>query len=98
MSILRPSSGVNLNHARRLKRFDESNQSKITSKATTPPRSVVGIGGKGAQLATAVIARLIELRFEYHKCTVAKPDYSEAKIVLAMVPKLPVTLNLAPPI
>ncbi|KAI0290462.1 bifunctional phosphatase [Russula brevipes] len=45
-----------------LRRFDESNQSKIASKATTPPRSVVGIGGK-----------------------VAKPDYSEAKIVLAMV-------------
>jgi hypothetical protein len=34
---------------RRLKQFDESIQSKITSKATTPPRSVVGIGGKGAQ-------------------------------------------------
>ncbi|KAF8479012.1 bifunctional 6-phosphofructo-2-kinase/fructose-2,6-bisphosphate 2-phosphatase [Russula ochroleuca] len=45
-----------------LRRFDESNQSKITSQATTPPKSVVGIGGK-----------------------VAKPDYSEAKIVLAMV-------------
>ncbi|KAA1478775.1 bifunctional 6-phosphofructo-2-kinase/fructose-2,6-bisphosphate 2-phosphatase [Dentipellis sp. KUC8613] len=46
-----------------LKQFDESNQpSRIGSHPTTPPRSVVGIGGK-----------------------VAKPDYSEAKIVLAMV-------------
>ncbi|KAI0253917.1 bifunctional 6-phosphofructo-2-kinase/fructose-2,6-bisphosphate 2-phosphatase [Lactifluus subvellereus] len=45
-----------------LRQFDQSNPSKITSQATTPPRSVVGIGGK-----------------------VAKPDYSEAKIVLAMV-------------
>ncbi|KAN0105247.1 bifunctional 6-phosphofructo-2-kinase [Russula decolorans] len=47
---------------RLLRQFDESHQSKITSQATTPPRSVVGIGGKGT-----------------------KPDYSEAKIVLAMV-------------
>ncbi|ETW85635.1 hypothetical protein HETIRDRAFT_32529 [Heterobasidion irregulare TC 32-1] len=46
-----------------LKQFDESNiSSRKGSQATTPPRSVVGIGGK-----------------------VAKPDYSEAKIVLAMV-------------
>ncbi|TFY65678.1 hypothetical protein EVG20_g5410 [Dentipellis fragilis] len=46
-----------------LKQFDESNQpSRLGSHPTTPPRSVVGIGGK-----------------------VAKPDYSEAKIVLAMV-------------
>ncbi|KAI9434023.1 bifunctional 6-phosphofructo-2-kinase/fructose-2,6-bisphosphate 2-phosphatase [Lactarius indigo] len=45
-----------------LRQFDESNPSKITSKAATPPRSVVGIGGK-----------------------VEKPDYSEAKIILAMV-------------
>ncbi|KAI0303435.1 bifunctional phosphatase [Multifurca ochricompacta] len=45
-----------------LRQFDESNPSKITSQAATPPRPVVGIGGK-----------------------VAKPDYSEAKIVLAMV-------------
>ncbi|KAI0362795.1 bifunctional 6-phosphofructo-2-kinase/fructose-2,6-bisphosphate 2-phosphatase [Trametes cingulata] len=46
-----------------LKQFDQSNAaSRIISQASTPPRSVVGIGGK-----------------------VAKPDYSEAKIVLAMV-------------
>ncbi|KAI8998941.1 hypothetical protein BD414DRAFT_138619 [Trametes punicea] len=46
-----------------LKQFDQSNAtSRIMSQASTPPRSVVGIGGK-----------------------VAKPDYSEAKIVLAMV-------------
>ncbi|KAH9967908.1 bifunctional phosphatase [Russula dissimulans] len=45
-----------------LRQFDESIQSRIASQSTTPPRSVVGIGGK-----------------------VAKPDYSEAKIVLAMV-------------
>ncbi|KAJ3476515.1 hypothetical protein NLI96_g11102 [Meripilus lineatus] len=46
-----------------LKRFDQSTAtSRIGSQAGTPPRSVVGIGGK-----------------------VAKPDYSEAKIVLAMV-------------
>ncbi|KAL1947499.1 hypothetical protein VTO73DRAFT_13223 [Trametes versicolor] len=45
-----------------LKQFDQSNAtSRIMSQASTP-RSVVGIGGKGA-----------------------KPDYSEAKIVLAMV-------------
>lgn len=37
-------------NSRRLRQFDESNQSKITSQATTPPRSVVGIGGKGALL------------------------------------------------
>ncbi|KAI0262942.1 bifunctional 6-phosphofructo-2-kinase/fructose-2,6-bisphosphate 2-phosphatase [Gloeopeniophorella convolvens] len=48
----------------RLRQFDaESNlPSKMVSQAATPPKSVVGIGGK-----------------------VAKPDYSEAKIVLAMV-------------
>ncbi|KAI0781273.1 bifunctional 6-phosphofructo-2-kinase/fructose-2,6-bisphosphate 2-phosphatase [Trametes elegans] len=46
-----------------LKQFDQSNAaSRMLSQASTPPRSVVGIGGK-----------------------VAKPDYSEAKIVLAMV-------------
>ncbi|TDL27187.1 bifunctional 6-phosphofructo-2-kinase/fructose-2,6-bisphosphate 2-phosphatase [Rickenella mellea] len=46
-----------------LKRFDETNAStRKGSEASTPPRSVVGIGNK-----------------------VAKPDYSEAKIVLAMV-------------
>lgn len=41
----------NLN-TRRLRQFDQSHQSKITSQATTPPRSVVGIGGKGALLST----------------------------------------------
>ncbi|KAI0036638.1 bifunctional 6-phosphofructo-2-kinase/fructose-2,6-bisphosphate 2-phosphatase [Vararia minispora EC-137] len=47
----------------RLKQFDESQVgSRIMSQSATPPRSVVGIGGR-----------------------VAKPDYSEAKIVLAMV-------------
>ncbi|KAH9946407.1 bifunctional 6-phosphofructo-2-kinase/fructose-2,6-bisphosphate 2-phosphatase [Epithele typhae] len=46
-----------------LKEFDQSTAtSRIMSQASTPPRSVVGIGGK-----------------------VGKPDYSEAKIVLAMV-------------
>ncbi|KAI0049684.1 bifunctional 6-phosphofructo-2-kinase/fructose-2,6-bisphosphate 2-phosphatase [Auriscalpium vulgare] len=46
-----------------LKQFDESHiGSRLASQAATPPRSVVGIGGK-----------------------VAKPDYSDAKIVLAMV-------------
>ena len=55
---LRPISGSrvrskpnNLN-TRRLRQFDQSHQSKITSQATTPPRSVVGIGGKGALLST----------------------------------------------
>ncbi|OBZ75297.1 Fructose-2,6-bisphosphatase [Grifola frondosa] len=49
--------------ALRLKQFDQSTAtSRLTSQSITPPRSVVGIGGK-----------------------VAKPDYSEAKIVLAMV-------------
>ena len=36
--------------AYRLRQFDESNPSKITSQAVTP-RSVVGIGGKGTHLA-----------------------------------------------
>nr|VWO99091.1 GTP-binding protein RHO1 [Ganoderma boninense] len=46
-----------------LKQFDQSTAtSRLMSQASTPPRSVVGIGGK-----------------------VARPDYSEAKIVLAMV-------------
>ncbi|KAI1790706.1 bifunctional 6-phosphofructo-2-kinase/fructose-2,6-bisphosphate 2-phosphatase [Ganoderma leucocontextum] len=46
-----------------LKQFDQSTAtSRLISQASTPPRSVVGIGGK-----------------------VARPDYSEAKIVLAMV-------------
>ncbi|OCH95219.1 bifunctional 6-phosphofructo-2-kinase/fructose-2,6-bisphosphate 2-phosphatase [Obba rivulosa] len=47
-----------------LKQFDQSTAagSRIASQSVTPPRSVVGIGGK-----------------------VAKPDYSEAKIILAMV-------------
>ncbi|EJF62512.1 bifunctional 6-phosphofructo-2-kinase/fructose-2,6-bisphosphate 2-phosphatase [Dichomitus squalens LYAD-421 SS1] len=46
-----------------LKQFDQSTAtSRAISQTATPPRSVVGIGGK-----------------------VGKPDYSEAKIVLAMV-------------
>lgn len=46
-----------------LKQFDQSTAtSRLMSQASTPPRSVVGIGGK-----------------------VARPDYSEARIVLAMV-------------
>ncbi|KAI0282603.1 bifunctional phosphatase [Russula aff. rugulosa BPL654] len=64
--MLSPTHGARSNSfgagGRLLRQFDESHQSKITSQATTPPRSVVGIGGKGT-----------------------KPDYSEAKIVLAMV-------------
>jgi hypothetical protein len=54
---LRPISGSrvrsrpNNSNTRRLRQFDESHQSKITSQATTPPRSVVGIGGKGTLLS-----------------------------------------------
>ena len=42
-------------YAYRLRQFDESNPSKITSQAVTP-RSVVGIGGKGSHLTPLVNA------------------------------------------
>lgn len=64
----------------RLKKFDQSAaSSRKGSQAPTPPRSVVGIGNKGNPFS--IIFHADDLR-EY---TVAKPDYSEAKIVLAMV-------------
>ncbi|KAG6813903.1 hypothetical protein H0H92_005752 [Tricholoma furcatifolium] len=62
-----------------LKRFDESTfSSRIGSQAATPPQSVKGIGGKGmfVHLAGKLFPDLEQ---------VAKPDYSESKIVLAMV-------------
>jgi hypothetical protein len=63
-----------------LKQFDQSTLvSRKDSQSTTPPLSVKGIGGKGAHLL--VLAFIPELRR-----VVAKPDYSESKIVLAMVP------------
>ena len=65
----------------RLKQFDQSTQiSRVGSQAATPPRSVVGIGNKGKSLTTRV--HLLITRHDY---PVAKPDYSEAKIVVAMV-------------
>jgi len=53
--LLKPISAVVLaqgltTYTCRLRKFDQSNQSKIPSQATTPPKSVVGIGGKGAPL------------------------------------------------
>ena len=72
--------------AYRLRQFDESNPSKITSQAVTP-RSVVGIGGKGTHLAYGQHRTC--LRFKMPLNVVEKPDYSEAKIVLAMVLRPP---------
>ena len=66
-------------YAYRLRQFDESNPSKITSQAVTP-RSVVGIGGKGSHLALLLMQDVFTI-----SNVVEKPDYSEAKIVLAMV-------------
>jgi hypothetical protein len=63
----------------RLRQFDESNPSKITSQAVTP-RSVVGIGGKGTLSALLLTWDVFTI-----SNVVEKPDYSEAKIVLAMV-------------
>lgn len=69
----------------RLKRFDESTiTSRRGSQAATPPIAVKGIGGKG------VSKPLILLQPSFpnvDSCTrtVAKPDYSDNKIVLAMV-------------
>ncbi|SRR6266404_4307585 len=48
--------------AYRLKQFDESNPSKITSQAATPPRSVVGIGGKGNALTLLSIPGVFQLK------------------------------------
>jgi hypothetical protein len=72
----------------RLKQFDQSAsatplrklEGSITSSASTP-KSVIGIGNKGGLDRSPGIERiLISLTF-----VVARPDYSEAKIVLAMV-------------
>ncbi|OJT14217.1 Fructose-2,6-bisphosphatase [Trametes pubescens] len=63
----------------RLKQFDQSNAtSRIMSQASTP-RSVVGIGGKGTSGDASLENTFL------NACVGAKPDYSEAKIVLAMV-------------
>lgn len=64
----------------RLKRFDESTVvSRMGSQAATPPLSVKGIGNKGSR-SSDLFALFLIFRFP-----VAKPDYSESKIVLAMV-------------
>lgn len=64
-----------------MKRFDETNAVKVVrSEASTPPRSVVGIGNKGERQIMYDGPTPQSL-----PRTVAKPDYSEAKIVLAMV-------------
>jgi len=61
----------------RLKQFDQSSASSRGGYST--PKSVVGIGGKGA-LVLLSLPPLILI-----PSSVAKPDYSEAKIVIAMV-------------
>ncbi|KAF7983150.1 hypothetical protein HWV62_24137 [Athelia sp. TMB] len=80
MSGNQPPAMFGAGDADRLKKFDESAaSSRKGSQAPTPPRSVVGIGNKGK-------SGLFPLRLPSNSfLTVAKPDYSEAKIVLAMV-------------
>ncbi|KIN93027.1 hypothetical protein M404DRAFT_36472 [Pisolithus tinctorius Marx 270] len=64
-----------------LKQFDQSAaSSRKGSQAPTPPRSVVGIGNKGNRNSLPAL-----VHGSYQPYPVAKPDYSEAKIVLAMV-------------
>jgi len=69
------------NNTKRLKEFDQSTVvSRKGSQAPTPPTSVKGIGGKGAWGIRN------DWRRDLWECyIVAKPDYSESKIVLAMV-------------
>ena len=62
---------------RRLKQFDESIQSKITSTATTPPKSVVGIGGKGAQLFSLMLWGLLK---PYHIIKLRSPTTRKRKL------------------
>lgn len=67
----------------RLKRFDESTVgSRLGSQAATPPLSVKGIGNKGSDISHSSDHFALHLTFRF---PVAKPDYSESKIVLAMV-------------
>jgi hypothetical protein len=67
----------------RLKRFDESTVvSRMGSQAATPPLSVKGIGNKGSDISDSSDHFALSLIFRF---PVAKPDYSESKIVLAMV-------------
>lgn len=69
----------------RLKRFDESTiTSRRGSQAATPPVAVKGIGGKGASKPLILLQPSIP-NVESCTHTVAKPDYSDNKIVLAMV-------------
>jgi 6-phosphofructo-2-kinase/fructose-2,6-biphosphatase 2 len=68
----------------RLKQFDESTaSSRKGSQAPTPPLSVVGIGNKGQGLP--FLSPRLSLWILIMSPQVAKPDYSEAKIVLATV-------------
>ncbi|GJJ12489.1 hypothetical protein Clacol_006731 [Clathrus columnatus] len=70
-----------------LKQFDEhhalsrKHSTDLATAAPTPPRSVVGIGGKGRAVITSGDPIIKNLTIEKK---VAKPDYSEAKIVVAM--------------
>lgn len=69
----------------RLKRFDESTiTSRRGSQAATPPIAVKGIGGKGVSKPLILLQPSIP-NVDSCTCTVAKPDYSDNKIVLAMV-------------
>ena len=71
----------------RLKRFDESTVvSRMGSQAATPPLSVKGIGNKGSDISHSLDRYALFLIFRF---PVAKPDYSESKIVLAMVTSHP---------
>jgi 6-phosphofructo-2-kinase / fructose-2,6-biphosphatase 2 len=64
----------------RLKRFDESTVvSRKGSRAPTPPPAVKGIGKKGMSPSPLLDGKQIDI------LSVAKPDYSEQKIVVAMV-------------
>lgn len=72
----------------RLKQFDESAfTSRRGSAAGTPPMSVKGIGGKGAFSlhSSNEFSPARVLADDVAVSLVAKPDYSESKIVVAMV-------------
>jgi 6-phosphofructo-2-kinase/fructose-2,6-biphosphatase 2 len=69
----------------RLKQFDESTVvSRKGSQAPTPPLSVKGIGNKGSYSPRTSLCTFVS---DIYVSLVAKPDYSESKIVLCMVKK-----------
>ena len=72
----------------RMRRFDETTlQSRKASRPSSPPPAIVGIGNKGTWPRPCRRSTLLELAsWEPHSVrTVARPDYTEEKIVLAMV-------------